>query len=273
MLKKLVLGAVGVAVAGMFVFGRDVTSYVRTGANSVRQAVKAEVPLEFEITRAREMVERLVPDIRQCMHVVAEQQVDIEHLTADVERKTAEISKQKEAILALRSDLGEGKNIHVYAGRKYASDEVKRDLATRFERFKAAEEILAADRKILMARETTLNANQDKLNGMLQAKKDLEVQLEQLEARLHTLRAAETVSQLAIDDSNLSHARKLITELNKQIDVKERILDAEGKFNGLIPVESATPAVPEDIGSRIDEYFDEEPADATQEANEVAKVK
>lgn len=267
--KKMVLGAVGLAAVGAFVFGRDAVSYVRTGANSVRQAVKAEVPLEFEITRARNMVERLVPDIRQCMHVVAEQQVDIEHLTADVDRKTGEMARQKEAMFALRSELATGKTIHVVSGKKYASDEIKRDLATRFERFKAAEEILTADRKILKAREATLTANQDKLEGMLQAKKDLEVQLEQLQARLQTLRAAETVSQLSIDDSNLSHARKLISELNKQIDVKERILDAEGKFNGLIEVESITPAVPDDIGDRIDAYFGDEPADA----NEVAEAR
>ena len=37
------------------------------------------------------------------------------------------------------------------------------DLATRFERFKAAEEILEADRKILSAREQTLKANRESI--------------------------------------------------------------------------------------------------------------
>lgn len=264
MLRKLIIGS-GVALAvGTFVFGRDVVSYLRTGFHSVRAAVKSEVPIEFEIQRARTMVDQLVPDIRQCMHVIAEQQVDIEHLNTSLVKKDADIGKQREALLTLRSDLGSGKSVFVYAGRHYQERDVKRDLATRFERFKAAEEILAADRKILSAREQTLQANREKLDGMLQAKKELEVKLEQLQARLQTVRAAETVSTLAIDDSNLSHARTLISELNKQLDIKEKILDAEGKFTGLIPVETTqSPAAPDDIGQQIDAYFNpESPADA-----------
>ena len=112
-----------------------------------------------------------------------------------------------------------------------------------------------ADRKILTAREQTLVANREKLENMMQAKKELEVKLEQLQARIHTVKAAEAVSQLAVDDSNLSHARKLITELNKQLDVKQKMLDVEGKFVGLIPLETVMPAVPADLDKQIDAYF------------------
>jgi ribosomal protein L29 len=100
---------------------------------------------------------------------------------------------------------------------------------------------------------------------MLQAKKELEVKLEQLQARLETLRAAETVSKLSIDDSNLSHARQLIADLNKQLDVKQKLLDAEGKFAGLIPVESTTTAIDtsaDTICEQIDAYLNSVPTDA-----------
>src|SRR5262249_21751218 len=153
--------------------GRDVFSYVRAGFHNVRDAVKSEVPIEFEIQRARTMVDQLVPEIRQCMHVIAEQQVDVEHLTDALAKKDSDLDKQRGALLTLRADLGSGKSVFIYAGRSYQQVDVKRDLATRFERFKAAEEILAADRKILAARETTLAANREKLDGMWSAKKDL----------------------------------------------------------------------------------------------------
>lgn len=265
-LKKIVFGAAVAVAVGGFVFGRDAVSYLRTGASSIRHAVKAEVPVEFEIARARSLVEQLVPDIRRCMHVIAEQQVDVEHLQQSIVRKDTEIGKQKDAVLSLRSDLGSGKQVFIYANRSYTGDEVKRDLAVRFERFKAAEEILAADKKILAAREQNLIANQEKLTGMMQAKKDLEVKLEQLQARLETIRAAETVSTLAIDDSNLSHARRLIDELNKQLDVKQKVMDSEGKFSGLIPVESTATAVPSNITEQIDAYFTDGALDAASVA-------
>ena len=262
MLKKGLLGLAVAALIGTFVLGREGVSYFRAGCQNVRNAVKAEVPIEFEIERARSLVDQLVPDIRQCMHVVAEQQVDIEHRQTQLAQKEVEIAKQKDAILALRSDLGTGKSAFVYAKHSYTAGDVKRDLASRFERFKAAEEMLQADRKILTAREQTLIANREKLENMLQAKKDLEVKLEQLQARIHTVKAAEAVSQLAIDDSNLSHARKLITELNKQLDVKQKMLDVEGRFVGLIPVETVEPAVPTDLDKQIDAYFNPPVQDA-----------
>lgn len=266
-LKKVIIGATVAVLAGGLVFGhRDAFSYLRTGATSLRHAVTAEVPVEFEIERARNLVDQLIPDIRRCMHVIAEQQVDVEHLQQAIARKDGEIGKQKDAVLSLRSDLGTGKHVFVYASRSYTQDEVKRDLAVRFERFKAAEEILAADKKILAAREQNLIANQDKLTGMMQAKKDLEVKLEQLQARLETIRAAETVSTLAIDDSNLSHARRLIDELNKQLDVKQKVMDSEGKFTGLIPVESTEASVPSNITEQIDAYFTDGALDAASVA-------
>lgn len=255
MLKKTLLGLGIAGLIGVVVLGHEARSYVRTGCQNVRNAVKAEVPIEFEIERARTLVEGLVPDIRQCMHVVAEQQVDIERLHQQLASKEADMGKQKQAIMALRTDLSSGKGAYVYARYSFTSDEVKRDLASRFERFKAAEEVMAADRKILSAREQTLAANREKLENMMQAKKDLEVKLEQLMARIHTVKAAETVSKLAIDDSNLSHARKLIEQLNKQLDVKQKMLDVEGKFVGLIPVETITPPVAVDLDKQIDAYF------------------
>ena len=261
MLKKGLMGLALAALVGTFVFGREGVSYCRAGFKNVRNAVKAEVPIEFEIERARTLVDQLVPDIRQCMHVVAEQQVDIEHLQTAMAQKEADVGKQKDAILALRNDLGTGKSAFVYAKHSYTAGDVNRDLASRFERFKAAEEMLIADRKILTAREQTLIANRDKLENMMQAKKDLEVKLEQLQARIHTVKAAEAVRTLAVDDSNLSHARKLITEVNKQLDVKQKMLDVEGKFVGLIPVETVAPTGPVDLDKQIDAYFSQPTAE------------
>jgi chromosome segregation ATPase len=240
---------------GGLVFGRDAFSYFRTSFTSVRDAIKSEVPIEFEIARAREMVENLIPDIRKCMHVIAEEEVNVEDLTTEVARKQTEMNRQKDQILALRTELGSGKSSYHIVNRVYTSDEVKRDLAQRFERFKVAEETLSSKKQILGAREKSLAAAREKLEGMLSSKQDLEVQIEHLEARMKTLQAAETASHVNIDDSQLARAKKLIRDLNKQLDVKERMLDAEGKITGLIPVETAT-EVPADLSEQIDSYFE-----------------
>jgi peptidoglycan hydrolase CwlO-like protein len=255
MLKKMLIGSCVAVTLGAFVFGRDLVSYAKTAGESVRQAVKREVPLEFEVQRAREMVENLVPDIRECMHVIAEQQVDVENLNEAIQSREDSLQKQEEAILALRTDLDSGENSFVYAGHSYTVNEIRRDLSHRFDRFKTAKSTLKGDRDILVARKTQLRANQDKLDNMLSEKQNLEVQIEQLEARLKTVQAAQITSTIEFDDSQLSRAKTLIRELNKQLDVKTKMMDAEGKFAGLIPVESATVPVDENIAREIDDYF------------------
>lgn len=259
MIKKMIVGTAIAAVLGTFVFGRDVFSYVTTWGSSMREAVKSEVPLDFEMDRAREMVEDLVPDIRSCMTVIAEQQVDIDHLDNEIRRKEQALDEQKAMILTLRQDLSSGNSTFVYASRRYSTNDVKDDLERRFARFKMAQETLERDRQILAARRKSVLANQHKLDAMMKSKQELEVQIVQLDARLKTVQAAESVTALEIDDSQLARAKKLIAGLNRQLHVKEKLLDADGKFTNLIPVDLESQEST-DITSEIDSYFEVSPA-------------
>lgn len=254
MLKKGLIGVAAAAVLSTLVFGRDVVSYIKTAGSSARDAIKSEVPIEFEIQRARDMVGNLIPDIRKCMHVIAEEEVSVEHLNKDIARAEADLGKQKDEIFALRRDVDQGRSTYQYASRTYSSNEVKRDLACRFERFKSAETTLASKRQILTAREKSVSAAREKLEGMLASKRELEVQIENLDARMKTIQAAQTATSVQLDDSQLARAKKLIGDLNKQLDVAQKMLDADGKFTGLIPVETSS-VVPEDLSNQIDEYF------------------
>lgn len=267
MIKKTLIGLAATALVSTMVFGKDVFSYVKTAGCSARDAIKAEVPIEFEIQRARDMVENLVPDIRKCMHVIAEEEVNVEHLQRDIARCDTELNKQKGEILALRHDVDLGKQTYQYASRTYSANDVKRDLACRFERFKTAESTLGSKKQILAAREKSVVAAREKLENMLADKRDLEVQIENLEARMKTLQAAQTATSVQLDNSQLARAKKLIGDLNKQLDVAQRVLDSEGKFSGLIPVEAA-PVVPEDLSAQIDEYFGKEAKPVSAESTD-----
>ncbi len=255
MIKKALVGTAILASLGTLVFGSDVISYAKTWGSSMRDAVKSEVPIEFEVQRAREIIVNLEPDITKCMELIAEQQVDIEDLTQEIALKQKGVSSQKGAILTLRSDLASVETRFVYDGHTYTTEDVKRDLATRFERFKVAEDTLQREGQILRAREKALSANLEKLENMVAEKQNLEVQIEQLEARMKSVQAAATVSTLEIDNSQLTRAKKLIRQLNKRLDVKEKLLDSEGKFTGLIPVEAKQQEVPADIANQVDTYF------------------
>ncbi|MBX3437434.1 MAG: hypothetical protein KF861_08095 [Planctomycetaceae bacterium] len=254
MLKKAILGSLAVASASGFFFGRDAVSYLKTGVASVRDAVRSEVPIEFEMERAKKEVEALIPEIHKSLKLVAEQQVDVEKMRKTVEQKAAALAEQKEAILALKEDVDSGGTQFVYAGRTYTVSEVQRDLTERFNRFKVAETTLKDQESILAAKEQALGSHTETLEGMLSQKKDLEVQLEGLMARMQTIQARKQISDLSIDDSKLARAKSLVNEIGKKLDVEARLLDAEGNFVGLIPVETKT-EVPVDISEQVASYF------------------
>ncbi len=261
MFKKLIVGGLLVAGLGTFVFGRNALSYIKTCGKEIRQTVKNQMPIEFEVKHAEQLVEDLVPEIRHAMHVIAEQQVELETLEKAVTNREKGIVKQKEAILALREKLEGDGTKYVIAGRSYSEQQVEKDLATRFRRFKLAEETLQREQEILQARQSSLQANEEHLATLISTKKDLEAQLAQLDARMRAIQAAEAASDVQhLDDSALNRAKSLISELNTQLDIKERLLDTNTQITGSIPVErELEPQV--NVTEEIDTYFKKELAD------------
>ena len=257
MLKKIIVySLVGLGI-GYFIFGQDLLGYIRTLRSYVVNNVKSEIPIEFEVSRAKDTVQQLLPQIHDSMHIIAEQQVEIEHLTVKLSRKAHALEKQRRTILTMRTRLEENQdqNFFVIQGNSYSKNEIEHDLSKRFERFKIAEETLKHEQKFLEARTKMLDANQKKLAGLISEKKDLELQLAELEARMKTVQAAETVSELALNDSDLGRAKQLINELNKRLDVKERLLDQEGQYTDLIPYEEES-VNHSNLKEEIDDYFD-----------------
>lgn len=257
MFKKAIVGSVAVVMlVGLVAFGGRPFSYARTWVASWKQSAEENVPLDLKIKHAREEVTKLGPDIRKCMHTIAQQQVDVEHLQKQITNRQADVKKQEAAIHTLRNDLKRGDETYVYAGHAYKSSEVRRDLAVRFDRFRIAEESLKRDQTILEARKKSLVANEKRLEEMLEAKKQLEVQVEQLEARWKTLQAAQVSSDLEFDDSHLSRTKTLMRQLDKELDVLDRTLAADTKLSGTIPVDEKPSEIPlVDVTNQVDSYF------------------
>ena len=269
MVRKLVYSAATVAAIGGLVFGKDAVSYMRTGYSSVRNTIKSEVPLEFEIERARTEIRQILPEIKNSLHVIAREQVEVAQLAAAIEHKTKQLADQEEAILTLSSDVKSDKPQFVYAGNKYSRKELERDLTQRFNRFKVAEDTLKKERELLAAKEKALASHRSTLEGMLSQKKDVEVSLERLQARLRTVEARRTVTGLNIDDSKLAQVKALIGEIDQRLDVEDAVLDAEGNFSDLIPVEQHVEETA-DITARIDEHFRHNGSSLTEAPAQVA---
>jgi chromosome segregation ATPase len=252
MIGKVIVGTAAGLLVATLLFGRDVVSYVRTSVGYMTSSVTDSVPMEFQIERARGMIDGLVPEIRKNMHVIAKEEVEVEKLRTQIADAEVNLERDQAELKRLAGDLSTGDEVFHYAGRKYTPAQVKADLANRFERYKVSEATLGSLREICDARERSLDAARQKLEGMLATKRQLEVEVENLDAELQMVAAAQTTAEYNFDDSKLGRVKELIEDLRTRLEVAQRMVNAEGYYQGEIPLDE-TP--PEDIASQVTEYF------------------
>ena len=253
MFKKIALVTGGLALFSVFCFGRDAVSYVGTSAGWLKQSVRDCVPVTFEIERARQMIKNLTPDIRNNMHVIAQEEVEVDRLERQIAKTQSQVDKQRGEIVRLKNDLTSSRSTFEYGGRTYSVEQVKADLANRFERFKTQEATLASLNQVQNARRRSLEAARQKLEGMLAAKRNLEVEVENLEARKKMIEVAQTTSDFNFDDSQLGRVRELMADVRTRLNVAEKLVNADTSLRDEIPL---SPASSEDIIEQVSRYLE-----------------
>lgn len=258
MLKRALIAGGGVLMLATLVGGRDAVSYISTSMGWVKQTVKDSVPIEFELERARNLIKELDPEIRSNMHVIAKEDVEVARLKEQHEEARKALAKDRTDISRLKKDLDEGGSSFVYAGRSYTQKQVETDLSRRFERYKTKEATVEKLGQILVARETGLAAANDKLRAMQAAKRQLEVDIENMKARIEMVKVAEaTSSAIAFDDSRLSRTREALKDIGARIEVAEKMVATTTTMPDQIALDEVDS---KNISEEIAKHFGERPA-------------
>lgn len=252
MLKKGLMVGTGLALlAGLF-FGRDVVSYVKTSTRWVHDSVKESVPVQFELERARNMIADLEPEISRHKREIAREELELKKFESAVASEKESLAKKWRDIGRLKSDLERGDSNFVYAGMTFTYDQVEQDLTNRFNRYQTVSQTLDKNQKIFLARQKGLTAAQDKLKEMIAAKRQLEVEVENLEARMKMVEVAKATSEFQIDDSQLSRTRQLLSDIEARIEVDAQLVNADDLFTDEIPLDEPTAGT--NILERIAEF-------------------
>jgi hypothetical protein len=252
MIKKAILLMLGIGLTMGVLFGRNAASYVSTTYHRLTSTVEEAVPVDFQIERAQQMVRDLDPEIRRSMHVIAKEEVALEQLNQQLTGSQDKTDKEKQDILRLQADLGQNKGTYHYASRTYTCDEVKQDLARRFNRFKVSDDTLASMKQMRDAREKNLDAARQKLSAMINARRKLEVDVQNLEAKRKLVEVAQASSDYVFDDSQLARAKELINDIRTRLDVAAKLANADVKVDAEIPLNETAPS---DITDQVAQYF------------------
>ncbi len=252
MIRRLIVVGSSALVLATVVCGRDVWSYVRTSAGCLKDSVSNSVPMEFQLERARQMIKDLTPEVQKNMHAIAKEEVELQRLESQIADSDARLAREKEQMNRLKSDLLSGGEEFRYGGRRYTAEQVKLDLAHRFDRYKTADATLCSLKQIQTARERSLDAARQKLEGMLAAKRQLQVDVENLAARNQMIAAAQATSNYNFDDSELGRAKELISSLRTRLEVDERLVNSDQYYHDEIPVDKTAA---DNIVEQVSQYF------------------
>lgn len=263
MIKKMILTGGVVALLSSMTLGVPLFSYARCGVDWLRSSANDAMPLEWELKRARQMIADLKPEIEINAKRIAREKVEVARLEKQLNENTARLTRSRTDIERLTEDLRSEDSVYTYGGRTYTSTQVKNDLSNRFKRFKTRSATGEKLEQMLSARESSLRAARERMDAMLSSKRQLEVEVENLQARLGALRVAQTSSQLNLDDSQLARTRDLLDEIATRMDVEEETMSLDVEYFGEIDLEEPSD---ESLLNDITAYFDQDGQQTTSES-------
>jgi hypothetical protein len=246
------LGAAGLLLVGGFLFGSDLFSYMRSSARSVQTAVKDSVPLEFELKRARDLLDDIIPEMHANVRLIAQEEVEVNSLKEDITQHRLAMADEKVRVQKLRGAMEVQQASYTFGGRQFTREQLADDLSRRFEHFKEAQVVLAGKERLLTTREKSLQSAMAMLDKTKSQKARLEDRIAGLESQYRLVKAAAAGSRIQMDNSKLAQTEKVIEEIKKRLDVSERILAHEAQFTAEIPIDAVDE---KDLVQQVDEYF------------------
>lgn len=255
MLRKLFTAGAAMALLSGITLATPIGSYVRCGWNTLTASAGEAVPVEWELKRARQMIADLKPEIEDNARRIAKEKIQVVKLERELGETDTRLAKAQADIQRLTEDLQNDNGSYSYGGRTYTSAQVKSDLKNRFKRFQTREQTSQKLQQMLSARQSSLRAATERMDAMLDARRQLEVEVENLQARVGALRVAQTSSQLNLDDSALSRTRELLDDIATRIDVEEETMSVDVEYfgEGEINLDDSND---EDLLDEITAYFD-----------------
>ena len=254
-IKRSMITVVGLGAASYFFFGSHALSYVSTAASELRNSVRGEIPIEFELKRAEDLIQEIGPQIKRTRLDVARAEVRRDALATEILELEQSV-QSGERKLRNNSVLigGNGQARFQLAGKTWTHERIKIDLAQTFDRFRQNSTMLKA-KKVHFKKQNAsvqaatrkldaIRAEESRLQDMIGALKTQKAQLDAMAAASHSL--------TPIDDGALGKAKAVLTEVKERLAIAQKMLADDEFFQEGI---EADVFEDRDIVGEIRDYF------------------
>ena len=211
-MKKIIFGAV-LAVVGLsgMSYGTGAFSYLQTIWNQTTEAIADEIPVEFQIERAKTIMTQLDPEIKSTLTAVARKEIEKEEIEVRLADARERADNQKQELMA--------------------TDEISDKTRILYVSHKTNQSTVNSLEQLNELKGQTILAGKKKLLQLSQARKALEVTIEELEVRNETLKLIQNERGTFEDSAILSEVQDIINSLSTRIGVAEKLLDIESTIN------------------------------------------
>ncbi|HEX4056169.1 MAG TPA: hypothetical protein VHX86_18060 [Tepidisphaeraceae bacterium] len=262
-IKLGVLSTAGAAILGVGLFGADLLSYVHSSFHSVSLAVKESIPVEFQIRRARDLLDETGPEMQKNIRLIAEEEVDIATLRGDITQANPSLDAEKVRVKALRDDLASSQSVFTVGDFSYTRPQLTQELAERFANYKEAQVSLHQKQQLLENRQSALAAANQAMQIASDQRAGLQSEIDALEARYRLVQATAVGTDVQVDNTKLAQAEKVVGDVRRQLAISEHMLAEEAKFAHAMPPDAIDE---KDLLTQVDAQLSASPAVVVTEA-------
>jgi hypothetical protein len=237
-IKLGVIAVGGAALVCGFVFGTEAGGYVRSTVNSMFRTVKESVPVDFQLQRARDLLAATGPEMEKNVRLMAEEEVDIADLRADISRTQQSLADEKTRLAKLRDNLATSQASFTFGDFTYTRQELIDELSRRFQNYQQGLSAESQKEQLLFDRQKALGAAMQALDMARAQRTTLESEIDGLEGRYRLAQATAAGAGEPIDNSKLAQASQAVDEIRRQLDISDRMLAQEARFTRPMPLDS-----------------------------------
>jgi len=256
MMRCVKFGAGGLLVfflGAFFLFGSELTSMVQTSARSLQRSARQSVPVEFELQRAKDKVNEILPDLQSQVRMIAEEEVAIAALTKEVQQDENRLLAQEAKLADLRDEMRTTQVSFNVNSRNLDRQQLAEHLKSRFDHFKQGQNSLTSKQRLLDKRKEGLGAALTMLDQMRTRQSELKLKVESLAAQHRLVKASQIQTGTLADNSQLSQADRLLSQLETRLAVAQRVMDYREDLYD-VPAEN-TVVAETDVLAEFDQYF------------------
>merc|ERR1711916_228229 len=108
-------------------------------------------------------------------HVVAEAQIEVERLTAKLDKRAGELADLRTDLAERHDQYQSGDSTVKIDNVSFTRDEIKSDMEQLFQEVKLNESTLESEQEVLAAKKSALKSNEEKIAELLAAREKLEL--------------------------------------------------------------------------------------------------